>query len=81
MHWQEKSVQRKGLCRSRQRLVFSLLTRQNPGGPVLVIGSMQVALEDYGLFAAMPAGGFMMGTFFYGKNCQSKVQMSACRQS
>ena len=33
------------------------------GAPVLLIGSMQVAPEDYGLFAAMPAAGFMTGTF------------------
>ena len=33
------------------------------GAPVLLIGNMQVAPEDYGLFAAMPAAGFMMGTF------------------
>lgn len=34
------------------------------GAPVLLIDSMKVAPEDYGLFAAMPAAGFMMGTFF-----------------
>jgi DHA1 family bicyclomycin/chloramphenicol resistance-like MFS transporter len=34
------------------------------GAPVLLINSMEVAPEDYGLFAAMPAAGFMMGTFF-----------------
>jgi DHA1 family bicyclomycin/chloramphenicol resistance-like MFS transporter len=31
--------------------------------PVLLIGGMHVPPEDYGLFAAMPAAGFMMGTF------------------
>lgn len=34
------------------------------GAPVLLIDGMRVAPEDYGLFAAMPAAGFMMGTFF-----------------
>jgi DHA1 family bicyclomycin/chloramphenicol resistance-like MFS transporter len=33
------------------------------GAPVLLIGVMHVRPEDYGLFAAMPAAGFMMGTF------------------
>jgi DHA1 family bicyclomycin/chloramphenicol resistance-like MFS transporter len=33
------------------------------GAPVLLIGGLHVAPEDYGLYAAMPAAGFMMGTF------------------
>ncbi|HEV2611920.1 MAG TPA: multidrug effflux MFS transporter [Noviherbaspirillum sp.] len=33
------------------------------GAPVLLIGHMDVSPADYGVFAAMPALGFMMGTF------------------
>jgi DHA1 family bicyclomycin/chloramphenicol resistance-like MFS transporter len=33
------------------------------GAPVLLIGSMHVSPEDYGFYAAMPAAGFMAGTF------------------
>ena len=33
------------------------------GAPVLLIGGMHVPPEDYGLYAATPAAGFMMGTF------------------
>jgi DHA1 family bicyclomycin/chloramphenicol resistance-like MFS transporter len=33
------------------------------GAPVLLIGGMHVPPEDYGLYAAMPAAGFMIGTF------------------
>lgn len=33
------------------------------GGPVLLIGGMHVAPAAYGLYAAMPAFGFMIGTY------------------
>lgn len=33
------------------------------GAPVLLIGQMHITPADYGIFAAMPALGFMIGTF------------------
>ncbi|WP_334186449.1 MFS transporter, partial [Noviherbaspirillum sp.] len=69
-HW-SMLVSYVGLLGMRKFHVYTLpvmcgavgLFTYQTGAPVLLIGHMDVSPADYGIYAAMPALGFMMGTF------------------